>query len=83
MKVEVTNISKHGFWILAKDKEYFLSKKDFPWFVDKTIREISDVKALSDTHLYWEDLDIDLSLDMIENPQRYPLQDKINQVETI
>jgi len=83
LKVEVTNISSHGFWILADDREYFLSVKDFPWFLDKTVKEISNVKALNDTHLYWEDLDIDLSLDMIENPQKYPLKYKINQPETI
>jgi hypothetical protein len=24
--------------------------------------------------LYWENLDVDLSLDMIEHPERFPLQ---------
>jgi hypothetical protein len=25
-------------------------------------------------HLYWPDLDVDLSLDSIEHPERYPLK---------
>lgn len=29
---EVTNISKHGFWILLADQEIFVAFKAFPWF---------------------------------------------------
>ena len=29
---EVTNISKHGFWLLASDGEQFLPFDEFPWF---------------------------------------------------
>ena len=74
MEVEVTNISNHGLWILADNKEYFLSYEDFPWFKDKTIKDITNIKSFGQGHLYWEDLDIDLSLDIIENPQRFPLK---------
>ena len=77
MKIEVTNISVHGFWVLVNDKEYFISFEDFPWFKEKTIKEITNVTLFGDNHLYWEDLDVDLTLDMIENPQRYPLQAKV------
>ncbi len=31
-EVEVTNISRHGFWLLVRGKELFLPYKDFPWF---------------------------------------------------
>jgi len=74
LEVEVTNISNHGLWILADNKEYFLSYEDFPWFKDKTIKDITNIKSFGQGHLYWEDLDIDLSLDIIENPQRFPLK---------
>jgi len=77
LKIEVTNISVHGFWVLVNDKEYFISFEDFPWFKEKTIKEITNVTLFGDNHLYWEDLDVDLTLDMIENPQRYPLQAKV------
>ncbi len=30
--VEITNASKHGFWILVQDRELFAPFKDFPWF---------------------------------------------------
>ena len=76
METEVTNISSHGFWILSDGKEYFLSYEDFPWFKNKTINDITYVERFGEEHLYWERLDIDLSLEMIEHPERFPLQAK-------
>ena len=74
LEAEVTNISNHGLWILVNNKEFFLSYEDFPWFKDKTINDITKVQAFGERHLYWENLDVDLSLDIIENPQRFPLR---------
>ena len=74
LQTEVTNISAHGFWILSDDKEYFLSYEDFPWFKDKTINDITNIQSFSEGHLYWESLDVDLSLEMIEHPERFPLK---------
>ncbi len=74
METEVTNISSHGLWILSNKKEFFLSYDDFPWFKDKTINDITKVESFGQGHLYWETLDVDLSLDTIEHPERFPLQ---------
>ena len=76
LQVEVTNISMHGFWLLIGGKEFFLPFNDFPWFKDARISEISDVSLLNDQHLFWEKLDIDLTLNMIQNPHKYPLLSK-------
>jgi hypothetical protein len=76
LEVEVTNISIHGFWILIGEKEYFLSFTEFPWFRDATIAEITDVTIVKKEHLFWEKLDVDLTLNMIENPENYPLISK-------
>ena len=73
METEITNISNHGLWVLINDKELFLSYEDFPWFKNKTINDIIKVKGNEQGHLYWENLDIDLSLEMIEYPERFPL----------
>ncbi len=35
--VEVTNISKHGIWLLTREKELFIPYEEFPWFKDATI----------------------------------------------
>jgi hypothetical protein len=73
LKIEVENISKHGFWLFINGKEYFLAFSDYPWFKNARINEILDVKLLHGTHLYWEKLDIDLELESLDNPAKYPL----------
>jgi hypothetical protein len=75
-RTEVTNISNHGVWILYGDKEFFLSYEDFPWFKDEPIRKIFNVEEITPGHLYWQDLDVDLSMEIIEHPERFPLKAK-------
>ena len=74
---EVTNVSVHGFWILIENKEHFLSFDNFPWFRDAAIAQLVNVELQSAQHLYWPDLDIDLSLESIEFPERFPLISKV------
>lgn len=70
---EILNISGYGVWIAVKGHEYFLSYQDFPWFKDGTIDQVLHVELLHDDHLYWPDLDIDLTIDMVRKPEQYPL----------
>ena len=71
-KVEVTNISSHGFWLLADNEEMFLAYEDFPWFKDVPIKYILNVEEPINNHFYWADLDVDLSKEIIKNPHRFP-----------
>ena len=71
-EAEVTNISMHGFWILLDDRELFLPFETFPWFKLASVEAISRVERPQPHHLYWPDLDVDLSVDSIEHPERYP-----------
>ena len=70
---EVTHISAHGFWLLLADEEMHLPFAQFPWFRSATIGQITHVKATTAEHLYWPDLDIDLSVASIRNPEAFPL----------
>ncbi len=72
-QVEVTNVSLHGFWLFVGEQELFVPFKDFPWFKEASIQEISRVELPSGHHLYWPDLDIDLAVDSLIDPERYPL----------
>jgi len=71
---EVTNISPHGFWLLLGERELFVSFRDFPWFRDASVGKISRVEWLSSDHLYWPELDVDLSVRSIEHSEEFPLQ---------
>jgi len=71
--VEVTNVSKHGFWLLIEEKEVFLAFDNFPWFRDAPIGKLLNVELQSAGHLYWPDLDVDLAVESIFHPDRFPL----------
>jgi hypothetical protein len=73
----VTNVSPHGFWLFVGDQELFVSFKDFPWFKDASIAQIARVELPSAHHLYWPDLDIDLAVDSLTHPERYPLVSQV------
>ena len=75
--VEVTNVSPHGFWLLVGGAERFVSFESFPWFKVATIGALTNVVSQGVGHLYWPDLDIDLDIDSIDHPERYPLVSRV------
>jgi hypothetical protein len=72
--VEVSNIGRRGLWVFVEGKEYFLSYEEYPWFKDAKVGEILKVKMLRGGHLYWPDIDVDLEVDCLANPEKYPLK---------
>jgi hypothetical protein len=77
-EVEVTNVSKHGFWLLIRDQEVFVPFAEFPWFRDAPIGHLLNVQLPSPHHLYWPDLDVDLAVDSLFHPERFPLVSRVS-----
>ncbi len=75
--VEITNVSKHGFWLFIGDKERFVAFDQFPWFRSASIGHLLNVELPSAHHLYWPDLDVDIAIDSIDHPERFPLVSKM------
>ena len=73
---EVTNISRHGVWVLVDERELFMPFEDFPWFRYASFESVLKLERPQPHHLYWPELDIDLTVDSIENPEKYPLKSK-------
>ena len=74
---EVTNVSQHGLWLLLAGEELFLPFEAFPWFKEAPIGKVVHVEQLSAQHLYWPELDIDLAVDSIRRPGRFPLVSRV------
>jgi hypothetical protein len=72
-KPEVASVSKHGFWLVVNGTEYFLPFEKFPWFRGVSEAQLGEVELLHDAHLYWATLDVDLSLAIIDEPEKYRL----------
>jgi len=77
--VEVTNVSVHGLWLLIKEQEIFLPFEQFPWFRNAPIGKVVHVELPSEKHLYWPELDVDLELESILHPERYPLVSRVHE----
>lgn len=76
LTVEVTNISTHGIWLLTHTKELFISYEDFPWFKDQSVKSIINVEEQSPGHFYWPEIDVDVTEEIIEHPERFPLKSR-------
>jgi hypothetical protein len=72
----VTSVSEHGLLLHAERRTLFLPYTEFPWFSSAPIAAICNVQEPVPGHLYWPDLDIDLEIEAIEHPERFPLKYK-------
>lgn len=67
----ITSIERDGFWLLTSEGEYFISFADYPDFQNATVAQIHNFKSSYDG-FHWPDLDIDIELDALKYPERYP-----------
>ena len=74
--ISVGAITPRGFSLMLGERELFLSFAQFPWFQEFTLRELTRVRRPSPQHLRWPEFDIDLDIDSVEHPKRYPLREK-------
>jgi hypothetical protein len=58
-------------------RELFLPFAHFPWFQEVAIGQLLKVESPQPHHLYWPELDVDIAVESIEHPDRYPLVSKV------
>ena len=73
LAAEVTNISALGFWLLVADREYFVPFADYPDFQPATVDQIFRIEHPAPDQVYWPDLDIDIDLRALQEPENFPL----------
>ena len=61
------------FASLLDDEELLVPFEQFPWFRTATVEQITTVERPTPDHLYWPQLDVDLSVASIRTPERFPL----------
>lgn len=72
LEAEVTHISVHGIWVNVFDHEYFLSFKEYPWFQEASVAKIHNLEFINGHHLHWPDLDVDLEIESLNTPEKFP-----------
>jgi hypothetical protein len=72
-RAEVAKVSEKGLYLQLDGEELFLPFSEFPWFRRAAFDHVLQVERLSMDHLHWPALDIDLSVESIRHPERFPL----------
>src|SRR5688572_610214 len=73
---EVLGLTPHALWLLVGGKAYMLGFARFPWFRSATIADVCDFTVVHGYHLHWPRLEVDLHLESLEHPERFPLVSK-------
>lgn len=71
--VKVNSINSDGIFINAFGKDYFLSYNRLPWFKNAKVSDVLNVTILGKSAISWETLDVDIEIDSLNYPERYPL----------
>ncbi|MBQ4407960.1 MAG: DUF2442 domain-containing protein [Bacteroidales bacterium] len=76
-------INNQGIMISVAGNDYFLSYNRVPWLKDATVRNILNIKMLGKNAVEWPDLDVDLEVESLKHPERYPLVMRRNELDYI
>ena len=83
ISASVLMINNQGVMISVEGNDYFLSYNRVPWMKDATVRNILNIKMSGKNAVEWPDLDIDLEIDSLKHPERYPLVMNRNEFDYI
>ena len=81
--VDVLMINDRGLMLSVMGQDYFLSYNRVPWMRDATINEVLDVRMSGKNAIEWPKLDVDLEVDSLRHPERYPLLIKRNELDFV
>ena len=79
--VSVLMINGQGIMISVGGQDYFLSYNRVPWMREASINDVLNVQMCGAEAVEWPALDVDLELDSLRHPERYPLLIKRNPTE--
>ena len=70
--VRILSINAEGVSLSVSGKVYFISYDRVPWFRNARVSEVLNVSMMGRMGIRWEDLDVDLEIDSLEHPEKYP-----------
>ena len=76
--VSVLMINAQGIMLSVLGHDYFLSYNRIPWMQDAPVRSVLNVRMSGPEAIEWPDLDVDLEIDSLRHPERFPLVIKRN-----
>ncbi len=86
ISASVLMINGDGIMLSVCGQDYFLSYNRIPWMRDASINHVLDVRMCGKNAIEWPALNIDLEIDSLKHPERYPLvikRDPLDMVATV
>ncbi len=83
ISVSVLMINAQGILISVGGQDFFLSYNRLPWLRDAAIKDVLNVQMCGTEAVEWPNLDIDLEIESLRHPERYPLLIKRNPTEFV
>lgn len=71
--VSVLMINAQGIMLSVLGHDYFISYNRVPWLKDARIRDVLNVQISGRSAIEWPDLNVDLEIESLKYPERYPL----------
>ena len=81
--VDVLMINDKGVMLSVQGQDYFLSYNRVPWMRDATINEVLDVQMSGRNAIEWPKLEVDLEVESLKHPERYPLLIRRNELDYV
>ena len=81
--VDVLMINDKGVMLSVQGQDYFLSYNRVPWMRDATINEVLDVQMSGKNAIEWPKLEVDLEVESLKHPERYPLLIRRNELDHV
>ena len=69
----VLMINAQGVMLSVQGNDYFISYNRVPWMKDASISDVLNVQMSGKTAIEWPTLDVDLEIESLKHPERYPL----------
>ena len=81
--VSVLMINDKGIMLSVKGNDYFISYNRMPWIKNASITDALNVQMSGRNAIEWPTLNIDLEIDSLKHPKRYPLIMKRDEKEIL
>lgn len=76
-------INAQGIFLTVLGEDFFISYHRLPWLKDARISDVLNVRMCGRSAIEWEALGIDLEIESLKHPERYPLLMKRNPLDAI
>lgn len=77
----VLMINDKGIMLSVLGNDYFVSYNRLPWMRDARISDVLNVQMSGRSAIEWPALDVDLEIESLKHPERYPLVMKRNELD--